>query len=453
MADVHKKTYLGPVPLHHIDPGNRFRKDYGDLKGLAETFELVGVINSINVRPHPNTDAGFKYELVAGGRRYFAAIERGDTEIEAILYDDIDEESLRLIERIENIQRKPLDWQEEVKLDAEIHRIQQEKYGRPAERARTDLTGKVGWDLRDTGTMIQKSLGAVSENLKIAKALEDTPELAGCATISQARSMVRAIERTKKGEQIVKDRALLEASSSRAKLLEPCYVIGDALEGLKSLKDGCVDLLEIDPPYGIELNEKADRKAVTTDYVEVADEDYGNFLKVLAEESFRVAKKDAWCIFWHSPSRTASLRSALTTAGWKVPTMPLIWYKIIPGWMAGSGYVLAGSHEQALYAHKGAAPMLVPSRGDVFAYPSIRPQNRIHPAEKPLDLMKELLRTFVAPGSFVVSPFLGSGVTLYAAYESGMSGLGWDLSEGNKGLFLAKCEYWLGFYNERDLPE
>ena len=54
--------------------------------------------------------------------------------------------------------------------------------------------------------------------------------------------------------------------------------------------------------------------------------------------------------------------------------------------------------------------------------------------------MEEILKLTCFPGSTVLVPFLGSGVTLRAAYKTGHVGFGWDLSQVHKAKFLKKVQ-------------
>jgi hypothetical protein len=56
---------------------------------------------------------------------------------------------------------------------------------------------------------------------------------------------------------------------------------------------------------------------------------------------------------------------------------------------------------------------------------------RVHPAQKPLALMRELVRLFSDPGETIVDPFLGSGTTLVAAREAGRKGIGIERDEAH----------------------
>ena len=53
---------------------------------------------------------------------------------------------------------------------------------------------------------------------------------------------------------------------------------------------------------------------------------------------------------------------------------------------------------------------------------------RIHPTQKPVNLLKQLITIFTDPGDVVIDPCCGSGSTLYAARELGRSAFGFEVS-------------------------
>ena len=52
---------------------------------------------------------------------------------------------------------------------------------------------------------------------------------------------------------------------------------------------------------------------------------------------------------------------------------------------------------------------------------------KIHPAQKPVAVLKRLVETFTDEGDVVIDSCAGSGTTLRAAYELGRSAYGFEL--------------------------
>ena len=52
---------------------------------------------------------------------------------------------------------------------------------------------------------------------------------------------------------------------------------------------------------------------------------------------------------------------------------------------------------------------------------------KIHPAQKPVSVLKKLIEIFTDPGDVVIDPCCGSGATLRAAYELGRSAYGFEI--------------------------
>lgn len=87
------------VKTESIKIQDRFRKDLGDIDGLATSIKEVGLINPITVLSD--------LTLVAGGRRLEAFKRLGEDEIPARIIESVlDVETALKLERDENIQRK-----------------------------------------------------------------------------------------------------------------------------------------------------------------------------------------------------------------------------------------------------------------------------------------------------------------------------------------------------------
>ncbi len=102
---------LVSVPVDRIDPNPRQpRANPGhDIESLVASIGRVGILQPILVREH-----GDRYELIAGQRRWMAAVAAGLERIPAIIMDADDATSLELA-LVENLQRRNLNPVEEAR--------------------------------------------------------------------------------------------------------------------------------------------------------------------------------------------------------------------------------------------------------------------------------------------------------------------------------------------------
>jgi len=66
---------------------------------------------------------------------------------------------------------------------------------------------------------------------------------------------------------------------------------------------------------------------------------------------------------------------------------------------------------------------------DVWDFPTVGAYPGKHPAEKPLAMMRHIVRVSSRPGAVVLDPFCGSGTTLLAAYLEGRQYIGGDFAQ------------------------
>ncbi len=52
---------------------------------------------------------------------------------------------------------------------------------------------------------------------------------------------------------------------------------------------------------------------------------------------------------------------------------------------------------------------------------------KVHPTQKPIKLLKQLIEIFTDEGDVVIDPVAGSGTTLRAAYELGRNSYGFEV--------------------------
>ena len=84
--------------------------------------------------------------------------------------------------------------------------------------------------------------------------------------------------------------------------------------------------------------------------------------------------------------------------------------------------------EYIVWGSNGDMPLSrpVPCLPGVFKYGN--PQNRIHLTEKPLQLMRDVVK-IVEPGGHILDPFAGSGTTVLAAVLEGYTATGIEVTD------------------------
>ena len=133
------------IPVGQIETNREQpRSNLGDLAELTASIRAHGVLQPLLVRVIPGTK---KYQLIAGERRFHAAVEAGLEEVPCVEMSATDQEALELA-LIENLQRKDLSPFEE----AEGYRTLVEKYRYTHEQV---------------ATAIGKSRTTVTESLKL----------------------------------------------------------------------------------------------------------------------------------------------------------------------------------------------------------------------------------------------------------------------------------------------
>lgn len=92
-----------------------------------------------------------------------------------------------------------------------------------------------------------------------------------------------------------------------------------------------------------------------------------------------------------------------------------------------TGAYPAVGHEVIVLARKASkVRWLGHGKAAVYTAPVVRGDDRMHPTQKPVSLMQDILRDFVKPGQSVCDPFVGSGSTMVAAKLLGMPAFGID---------------------------
>ncbi len=195
-------------------PRTQFDED--ELQELADSIKQVGILQPIIVRPD-----GEEFQIIAGERRYQAAVKAGLKKVPVIIKDVQDKEMLELA-LIENIQRSNLNSIEEA-------------------RAYRELMSSTQVTQEELSKMLSKSRSAVANTLRLLELPDEVQDLVfdGKLTAGHARSLLSLRDeemQIKMAYKIVKEKMsvrqveesvkrLLEDKPARNKLKKPAEYV------------------------------------------------------------------------------------------------------------------------------------------------------------------------------------------------------------------------------------
>lgn len=430
-----------------IDFGERRREEYGDLEKLAASIKSKGLIQPIAVweRPKPLDEDTKPYLLLAGGRRFHATFINKMQDLPCRIFTEpvLDDLLYREIELIENIERKDLTWAEQVNLQQEINDLMTTKHGHKIAKGNQHSGGSTeGWSQADTASLLNKSKASVSRDLELASALKKIPALAECASKTDALKLLDKMKKQAVADVLLEKIQAQETSGAldtKKKELIDNFIIRDFFDGAKKLPDGSFDIVEIDPPYAIDLQQtkKGEAEGIES-YNEVDFKDYKKFLRKTMKEAYRVMAENSWLIVWFAQEPWfEDVYDSIISAGFDCNRIPGIWAKPNGQTRRPERY-LANAYEPFFYARKGTLHINRQGRSNIFAYDPVSPNKKVHPTERPVELIQEVLSTFTHPGARILVPFMGSGNTLLAACNLRMSGVGFDLSKKYKDSYSVR---------------
>jgi site-specific DNA-methyltransferase (adenine-specific) len=210
----------------------------------------------------------------------------------------------------------------------------------------------------------------------------------------------------------------------------------NAVEYMESLPNNSIDILLTDPLYAIgaddlmiTLGGKTGGDLTTSGFKIKDDPTAGMALLVeLAKQSFRITTSTAHAYIFVGPERFHQVRFLFMDAGWRVHVKPLIWIKGQSGQSNVPSAWPSSCYEMLLYMRKDNSKLVKEGQPDWLAYPPVPLGSRIHPFEKPVALLIELLERVSFPGQQLLDPFAGSGASIIAGLETKLICTGVDNS-------------------------
>lgn len=181
---------------------------------------------------------------------------------------------------------------------------------------------------------------------------------------------------------------------------------GDCLEVMKSMKDKSVDLIVTDPPYGMRFQSNHRKEK----YDKIKNDD--RFPTEIFQEFFRISRNAVYVFCrWDNISEIPKPKSVLA------------WVK--NNWSMGDLKHEHGRQWESIAYYKMEGHKFNKRIPDVIH--ASRTGNRLHPTEKPVDLLEKIIACNV--GDIVFDPFMGSGSTGVACKNLDRNFIGIELDE------------------------
>ena len=395
----------------------RSRMDSTKLKELRWSIEANGLLQPPGVW---RDDLGIPH-LVWGERRFrtieamakdgkqfrFMHTEVPLGKIPVLIFDpSADLSTLKSAEFAENTEREDLSWQDRTKAYAEIHELRKLSDPDPSIMATAKQLAEGG------GVGQAKSIPQLRHNLSIATALAphlNDPEIAKARTATDAYQI---LTRRAEGQALA---AL--GRQTMAQQTGPAITVlhTDCITWMREAKPHQFDLILTDPPYGMGADTpNFSRRQAQPHIYQDGTVNTRELLQILLLEGFRLAKDRANLFIFCDVDSFVWLRDAAERAAWTPFRTPIVWDKETPGIGPWHSEGFQRSYELLFFATKGQRGLLRPVR-DVREHRRVPTEQRVHPAQKPVSLLSEIIDLSTMPGDNILDPFAGSGSSLVAA--------------------------------------
>lgn len=195
--------------------------------------------------------------------------------------------------------------------------------------------------------------------------------------------------------------------------------MGDCFNYFPMIEDNSIDFTLTDIPYdsvnrnsnGLRILDKKDADILTFD------------LTSFLEQIYRVSKNSI-CIFCGKEQFSFIYSFFVKKKG---TVRPIIWEKTNPSPMNGQYIYLSGVEFAVWFKKSGVKVFNAHCKNTVFKYPNGR--SKLHPTEKNIKLLKELILDNTNCNDIVFDPCMGSGTTGIASIELGRGFMGIELNE------------------------
>ena len=193
----------------------------------------------------------------------------------------------------------------------------------------------------------------------------------------------------------------------------------DCLDFMREVPDKYFDLVLTDPPYGMNFQCNSRKEK----HKKIANDDNVDWLPQLCKNIYRITKDDAHIYMFCSWHKIDIFKQSLEKSGLIIKNI-LIWNKG-GGGMGDLEGDYAPNYEMCIFINRGKP---LNGKRDINVINAKKDGvNNFHPTQKPVELMKYLIRKSSKNGDKVFDPFIGGGSTGLACQSLGIDWCGCEL--------------------------
>jgi adenine-specific DNA-methyltransferase len=174
----------------------------------------------------------------------------------------------------------------------------------------------------------------------------------------------------------------------------------NCLNALPKIPTESIDFILTDPPYLVGYESRDGRT--------VPNDDNDRWLRPVFAQMYRVLKRDAFCVSFYGWPNADKFLQAYRAAGFRV-----VGHFSFPKRYTSTTRYTRYQHGCANLLVKGIPAVPKDTIGDVIDW--TYSGNKLHPTQKPTQILTPMIETFSQVGDIVLDPFAGSGSTLAAA--------------------------------------
>ncbi|MBB2905283.1 site-specific DNA-methyltransferase (adenine-specific) [Rhizobium sp. RAS22] len=200
-------------------------------------------------------------------------------------------------------------------------------------------------------------------------------------------------------------------------LPENSVIRGDCITVMTGLSAETVDFVQTDPPY---ICNYRDRQGLT-----IANDTNGDWPEPAFREIYRLMKPDTLCISFYGWTATEAFLAAWVAAGFR-----RVGHTVFCKDYASRTGLFAARHECAYVLAKGRPHFPDTPLSDVSGW--VYTGNKLHPTQKPIEVLDPLVGTYCPQGGN------GTGPVLWVRFNAGRSRKLWmpHVEVARKRLFL-----------------